>query len=157
VLLFGMGVSFDSVSLSGEQASQALPLVQVIWPGVDVAAWQRSVRFFSEEAGASGVLAVRNEARYLCGVLAYRTDWDLQRDPILAVRVFAAMDLVNSLVTVRGLLDAAEMRAHQLDCAGVEIRLSTKQKGLAARLRALGVSSHADVFCFTLAPGHALS
>src|SRR5262245_1094092 len=88
-----MSVSFDSVALTGDQASQALPLVQAIWPGVDLAAWQRFVRFFSEEAGseAPGVRGLRNPAGYLCGVIAYRRDWDLERGPILTVHMFTAM------------------------------------------------------------------
>jgi hypothetical protein len=149
-----MSVSFESIALSGDQASQALPLVQATWPSVDLAAWERFVKFYSEgaAAGESGILALRNTAGYLCGVIAYRRDWDLQKGPILAVHVFTAIDLANSLQTVRGLLDAAEMRALELHCRGVAIHLGAKQGALGSRLHALGLSSQADVFWLKVEP-----
>ena len=89
---------------------------------------------------------MRDLAGYICGVLAYRLDQDLRAGAILAVHLFTAVDLVNSLRTVRALLDAAEMRALELGCAGVQVRLYNEQAGLASRSRSLGLSSEAGLF-----------
>ena len=111
-----MRASFASVVLSGDQVPQALPLVQATWPGVDLASWESFVTFFSGRAASeeSGLLALCDGAGYLCGVLAYRRDWDLRAGPILAVPLFTAVDVANSLQIVRALLDAAERQASEL-------------------------------------------
>ena len=151
-----MSIPFDTVALSGDQVPQALPLVQAAWPSVDLATWQRFVQFFSGRAamGESGVLALRDPAGYLCGILAYRLDWDLRAGPMLAVDLFAAIDLANSMRTVRALLDAAKARASELGCAGVQVRLCNEQAGLASHLRSLGLSSHAGLFWKKVAGAH---
>lgn len=143
-----MNMPFHTVVLSADQVPEALPLIQVTWPSVDLASWQSFVQFFCAQtaAGDAGVLALRDPAGDLCGLLAYRLDRDLRVGPVLAVHLFTAVDLANSRRTVRALLDIAEARASQLGCAGVQIRLGNEQSGLASRLRALGLSSEAGLF-----------
>src|SRR5450432_2353548 len=133
-----MGVCFHVAALSDDQVPQAFPLIQATWPGADLTAWQSFVQFFNDRtvAGDAGVLAVRDPAGSICGVLAYRLDRDLQAGPMLAVQLFTAVDLMNSRRTVLALLDAAEARASELGCQGVQIRLYSDQSGLASRLRA---------------------
>jgi hypothetical protein len=136
---------FHVAALSGDQVPLALPLIQATWPSADLAAWGSFVASFDErvEPKRSGVIALHDGAGHICGVFAYRVDRDLQAGAILAVQLFTAVDVVNSLKTVRALLDAAKLRALELGCAGVQIRLSNDQAGLASRLRLLGLSSHA--------------
>jgi hypothetical protein len=143
-----MNTSFHVAALSGDQVRQAFPLIQATCPGTDLDSWRSFVEFFgSAPAGkGSGVLALHDTAGNICGVLAYRLDRDLQAGIMLAVHLFTAVDLINSLSTVRALLDAAEKCALELGCAGVQIRLSNDQPGLAARLRRLGLSSAAGLF-----------
>ena len=74
-------------------------------------------------------------------LLAYRRDRDLRMGFILSVHLFTAVDVANSLLPVRALLDAMEARATELGCAGVQIRMDPAQSQLAARLRILGLSS----------------
>src|SRR5205085_923961 len=81
--------------------------IQATWPGADLAAWRTFVRFFNRAAARNaGVLAVRDRADCICGVLAYRLDHDLQAGPVLAVQLFTAVDLMNSPRTVQALLAA---------------------------------------------------
>jgi hypothetical protein len=142
-----MNMSFHVAALSGDQVKLALPLIQATWPGADLASWGRFVAFFTEPAATtgSGVLALHDRAGHICGVFAYQLDQDLTVGPILAVQLFTAVDLVNSLGTVRALLDAADLRALELGCAGVQIRLYHDQAGLTSRLRRLGLSPQAGL------------
>lgn len=143
-----MSVSFHVAALPDDRVAQAFPLIQATWPRADLTAWQSFVQFFNDltPAGGAGVLAVRDPAGSICGVLAYRLDRDLRAGPMLAIQLFTAIDLINSPRTVRALLDAAEARACELGCTGVQIRLYSDQAGLASRLRALGLSSEAGLF-----------
>jgi hypothetical protein len=143
-----MSMSYRVAALSDDQVPQAFPLIQATWPGADLTAWQSFVQFFNDRsaAGSAGVLAVRDPAGSICGVLAYRLDRDLRVGRLLAVQLFTAVDLMNSPRTVGALLDAAEGRACELNCDGVQIRLYGDQSGLASRLRALGLSSEGGVF-----------
>ena len=143
-----MNVSFATEILSDELAPLAFPLIQATCPNVDMTSWQKFVRFFNvrASAGDGGVLAVRDAAACICGVLAYRVDRDLRTGPTLAVDLFTAADLANSLRPVRALLDAAEMWACKLGCVGVQIRISNDQVRLASRLHTLGFSSEAGLY-----------
>ena len=143
-----MSVSYHVAALSGSQVPLAFPLIQATWPSADLAAWLSFVQSFNEakETKESGVLALRDSAADICGVLAYRVERDLRAGPILAVHLFTAVDLINSLRTVRALLDAADALAIELGCAGVQIRLRNDQLRLASRLRRLGLASEAGLF-----------
>lgn len=149
-----MSVSFHVVPLSGDQVSQAFPLIQVTSPGADLGSWLSFVEFFSGQPAAqgTGVLALHDPKRYICGILAYRLDRDLRAGSLLTVQLFTAVDLINSLRPVRALLDAAEARACELGCTGIQIRVSGEQTGLASRLRALGLSSEGELFCKKINP-----
>jgi hypothetical protein len=143
-----MSTSFHAVVLSDDLVPQALPLIRATWPSVNLTAWRNFVQAFAGPAApqGSGVLGLCDQAGCLCGVLAYRLDQNLEGCPVLAVHLFTAADLANSKRTLRALLEAAERRALELGCTGLQIRLSTGQTGLASRLRALGLSSDAKLF-----------
>ncbi len=151
-----MNVSFHVAPLSGAEIPLALPLIQATWPSADLASWSGFVEFFNDRVVpiGSGVLALHDSAGFICGVLAYRFDRDLQAGAILAVHLFTVADLVNSPKTVRALIDAAEARASELGCLGVQIRLRSDQSKLASRLRTLGLSSEADLFWKKIDPAY---
>lgn len=149
-----MSVSFHTVALSDDQVPLAFPLIQATWPGVDLTAWRSFVQFFRGQRAAakSEVLTLCDSAGCRCGVIAYRLDHDLRVGRILAVHLFATIDLANSPQPVRALLDAAEIRASELDCEGIQIRLGQEQSGLASRLRTLGLSPEAGLFWKNIDP-----
>ena len=140
-----MSASFRVEPLSGDQVAQALPLVQVTWPQADMAAWRDFVEFFSAPDARGGILALRDPADYLCGILVYRLLQDVEAGRILEVPLFTTVDMANSLRIVRALLDAAENRASELGCAELQIRLQRDQSGLSGRLRRLGLTSNVEV------------
>lgn len=145
---FFMNVSFDAIVLSEEWIPLALPLVQATWPAANMKAWQSFVRFYNEsgDASVSGVLGLQDQARCLCGIMAYRLDRDLLAGPILTVPLFTAIDVANSPHVIRALLNAAESRAVDLGCSGIRVRLGNGQAELASRLRAQGLSSETGLF-----------
>jgi hypothetical protein len=142
-----MSMSFNVGFLSDDQVPLAFPVIQATWPGADLAAWQSFVEFFNDQAATkrSGVLALRDPAGCICGVFAYRLDRDLRVGPILTIHLFTAVDLLNSLRPVRALLEAADMQALELGCAGVQFHLRNNQKGLVSHLRSLGVAPEASL------------
>ena len=130
---------FSSIALSGDLIPETLPLVRVSWPGVDLARWREYVQFLSvhSEAKRSGVDGLRDSSGCYCGVFAYQIDRDLLLGPVLAVRLFTAVDVANSPRTLKALLDNVETRACELGCGAVQIYLHAGQTKLASRLRAL--------------------
>ncbi|SRR5579885_505494 len=142
-----MAVVFEVIDVSAEQARQAFPVIQATWPASDLASWQHLVHFFNgrKPTGQAGVMAIRDPAGYIFGVLAYQLDRELRNGLVFSVRLFAAVDLANSRKLVRTLLDVAEMRAAELGCASLQICLYKDQKSLASRLRALGLAGDAEV------------
>lgn len=151
-----MSASFNVAVLSGGQAPLAFPLIQATWPSIELASWLSFVEFFNDPKATTGsaVLALRDSVSCICGVLAYRLARDLRAGPVLAVELFTAADLANSLGTVRALLEAAEMQALELGCAGVQIRLYNDQPALASRLRTLGLLSETGMFWKMIDPVH---
>jgi hypothetical protein len=153
-----MNSRFEIVGLTRQHVARALPVVQATWPDVDLASWESFVQPFAAPAAPSqsGVLALSDASGTLCGLLAYRRDQDL-RQPVLAVQLFTVVDLANSPLTARALLDAAEIRARELGCPRVEIRLYQEQGELMSRLHALGLASEACLLQLKVAPARALS
>jgi hypothetical protein len=149
-----MSQLYRVAAISADRVAPAFPLIQAVWPQADLASWQSFVDFFNDPArhGEAGVLGIYDSAGYACGVLAYRLDRDLRRGLTLAAQLFTAVDLINSLPTAQTVLDAAAMRAAELGCAGMQIRLPSDQTGLASRLRALGLPAESNLFWKAVSP-----
>ena len=138
--------SFRTVELSEDEAAQTLPLALVTWPGVDLEHWRTYIRSYAREPkAASGILALRDTGDYFCAMFAYRVDLDVRRGKVLTVQLFTAVDLTNSPAFTQRLLQAAESKARELDCASVEIRLYRGQSNLALQLRYLGLVDTAAI------------
>jgi hypothetical protein len=149
-----MQISFAIDRLTDEQASQAFPLVQGAKPGIELPAWREFVRFHNSQlpAGHSGVLAMRDGGDCICGIFAYRVEQDLMSGPILSIQLFVAADILNSLSTVRALIDAAEVSAFKLGCGAVQIRTSSNQRVMGSHLQTLGLARDAYVSCRKIEP-----
>jgi hypothetical protein len=140
-----MNFSFQTGPLSESLVAEALPLVQTTWPATDLVSWRRYIRPFSGEAAEAGLLAMRDSAGCLCGLLAYSLYRPLGPGLVLVLPLFTAVDVANSLEAVRALLGAAEKQASALQCTSLEIRLDRGQSQLADRLRSLGLSAEASL------------
>ena len=140
-----MSSSFHPAVVADSEIPEAYPLIQATCPDVDLDTWKQFASFFVD-CPNSGILALRDAANCICGVGAFRLDRDLRAGPILTIHLFTAADLFNSSRIVQVLLDAAETRARDLGCTGLQIRLSENQSKLASRLSALGLLSGAGFF-----------
>jgi hypothetical protein len=143
---------FRAVALSESQAALTLPLAQVTWPDVDLEHWRKFIRSFAGygERASSGILALRDASDYFCAMFAYRVDPDVRRGMVLTVQLFTAVDLANSPKFAQTLLAAAEAKARELGCSGVEIRLYRAQSNLAFQLRSLGLVDTAAIVSKTV-------
>ncbi len=132
-----MASSLHTMALPGEAALEALPLLHVTWPNVTADSWREYLRFVGARAGegSAGVIALRDTADYICGVMVYEVERDLLEGRVLTVSVFTAVDLANSPVPACKLLDAARATADDFGCAGLQIRLYDGQPGLATQVR----------------------
>ena len=139
---------FSSIALCGDLILETLPLVRASWPEVDLAQWREYVQFFSAqpEVKQAGVDGLRDSTGCYCGVFAYQMDRDLLLGPVLAVRLFTAVDVTNSPRTLKALLNIVEARACELGCPTVQIYLRDGQTKLASRLRALGTMEEFSQF-----------
>ena len=139
--------SFRIVSLSEDEAAQCLPLIRITWPDVDLEHWRRFVRSYTAQRreSRSGALALRDAADYFSAMFAYRVEPDIQRGLVLAVHLFTAVDLTNSPNFARMLVSAAEAKARELGCSGIEIRLYRAQSTLALHLQSLKLVDSAAI------------
>lgn len=139
---------FTTFALPPDLVSVAFPLVSAAMPAVDLATWRSFVQpmINAEPIGSAGVIGLRNEAGYLCGLMVYRIDRDLKNGATLAVDLLVALDLVNVTAAGRALLQAAEAKALERHCAGIHIRLGSEQKTLAECLDASGYRSSANLY-----------
>jgi len=140
-----MTTSYHAASLTADELAQALPLIQVTWPEVGLQAWRDFAR--SVVAGGGGVLALREQSGYICGLLAYRRDSSLG-GPVLLVSLFTVADLANRPGLANDFLGAVEGLARRLGCVGVRFQLDARQPRLTSQLRRLGLSS--DLFLLRL-------
>ena len=130
-----MTALFQTSALPGHQLAQALPLVQLTWPEIDLPAWLDFARGIGEEGG--GLLALKEPDDYLCGVAAYRRQAGLD-GAVLSVPLFTVADLVNRAALAQTLADAVEQLGRQLGCRIGHMEFSWRQARLIDQLRRLG-------------------
>ena len=138
----------SATALTEDDVAQALPLIQSIWPGVNLADWRNFAQcYYSPLAsGATGILALRDATGTICGVVAHALGRDLRAGAILQADLFAASDLANSRWTVQALLDATDAQAASLGCSELAIRISKEQARLALHLSRLDFTSERVLF-----------
>jgi len=98
----------------------------------------------------SGIMALQDASDYFCAMFAYRVDLDVRRGLVFNVQLFTVVDLANSPTFTQRLLAAAEVKAHDLGCSSVEIRLYRAQSNLALQLRSLGLVDTAAIISKTV-------
>jgi hypothetical protein len=145
-----MSASFVVHELAQGRISLALPLLRATWPKMDISAWEGFVDAFRRHyAAPAGITGLYDASGALCGLFASRIEPGLRAMRILAIPLFTVMDIGNSLGPVRALLDAAEAKATELDCFGVQIHLASEQNALARRLRNLGLEQASTLYLST--------
>jgi hypothetical protein len=134
---------FSIVDLAPADVPRALPLLRATWPELDLVAWQTFAGAFCSEGAAQAQIASCDDSSGgLCGLFASRIEVGLCEGRLLAIPLFTAIDIGNSLEPLRALLAATETRAATHACGGMQIRLSMEQSGLSKRLRSLGLQCY---------------
>ena len=130
-----MTVYFQTSALADDQLAQALPLVQISWPEIDLAAWLDFARGIREEGG--DLLALRETDGYICGLVAYRRQTGLD-GAVLSVPLFIVSDLANRPYLAETLAEAVEQVGKQLGCRIGHLEFNWRQARLIDQLRRLG-------------------
>jgi GNAT superfamily N-acetyltransferase len=144
--------AFTIRALTPDAIPQALPLLRATWPGVELPGWSRFVDAFRGDLYAQAeITAMFDPQGSLCGLFAARVEHDFRDGRTLALPLFTAVDVGNSLAPVKALLEAAEAMARDRGCSGLEIRLDTQQRALIERLRFLELRLSGSLHSATIA------
>lgn len=147
-----MPQGFTVRELTPDAIPQALPLLRATWPEVELPGWSRFVDAFRANLYAQAeITAMFDSQGGLCGLFAARVEHDFRDVRTLAIPLFTAIDVVNSLAPARALIEAAEAMARDRGCSGLEIRLDNQQRALIARLHVLQMRPSGSVHSSTIA------
>jgi|SRR5579859_2304240 len=130
-----MTALFQTSALGDHQLAQALPLVQISWPEIDLPSWLDFARGIREEGG--GLLVLKEPEDYICGVVAYRRQTGLD-GAVLSVPLFIVADLANRPHLAQALAEAVEQLGRQLGCRIGHMEFNWRQARLIDHLRRLG-------------------
>ncbi len=150
---------FTTFALGLEDIAVVFPLVRAVGGNIELAQWRTFARrIIDVPAGsASGAIGLRSPAGYVCGLVVYRVEQDLRHGPVLAIDLFTALDLVNEERAIRALMQLADAKARELNCAATHIRIGASQKSLIPHFAAAGHSQEATLFCKAVEPRLAAS
>jgi hypothetical protein len=134
--------SLAAANLRSADLEPAFALVQALYPTLSMASWQAFAAPLADQhpLALRGLIGIRNEAAYLCGLFAYRTESDLQQDRAFIVDVIAALDTLDAKAVLRAMVEAMQSTAQRLGCRIVRIRVTHGQDGLALYLGSYGLA-----------------
>lgn len=145
--------SFTAAELAPADLVQALPLLRATWPELDLPAWQSfAAEFCSADKAEARITGLFDSAGGLCGLLASRIDHTLS-GRILAIPIFTAVDIANSLVPIRALLDLAQAQMTEHGCDSLQIHLASAQRHLVERFRSIGLRQSGSLYSATASNG----
>lgn len=152
-----MTQSYSIHALSPNEVPIVFPLVGAAYPMLDLKQWNDVARAFARgHAGECGLLGLRSEGGYFCGLLIYRCDRNPWHEPRMAVDLFVALDLIESRAAVAALLEATEAKANALACLTVQIHIDHCQAALSRHVRQAGYSRTAELLTKAIVPAEVL-
>lgn len=149
----GMRRSLDASNLGAADIEPAFALVQALHPSLTLDNWRSfAIPLIDQEASAqSGLVGVRNEASYLCGLFVYRVEPDLAHERAFVVDVIAALDVVDAKSVVRAMMEVVQATAHRFGCGVAQIRVNRNQTGLGHYLRKNGLKVEGELLSMPMA------
>jgi hypothetical protein len=149
----GMRRSLDATNLGTADIEPAFALVQALHPSLTLDNWRSfAIPLVDQEPAAqSGLVGVRNEASYLCGLFVYRVESDLAHERAFIVDVIAALDVVDAKSVIRSMMEAVQATAHRFDCGIARIRVNRNQTGLGLFLRKNGLKVDGEFLSLPMA------
>jgi hypothetical protein len=145
--------SLDTTNLGAADIEPAFALVQALHPSLTLDNWRSfAIPLVDQELLAQGgLVGVRNEASYLCGLFVYRVESDLAHERAFIVDVIAALDVVDAKSVVRAMMESVQSTAHRFGCGVARIRINRNQTGLGLYLRKNGLEVEGELLRMPLA------
>jgi hypothetical protein len=141
-----------AAELAPADLAQALPLLRITWPELDLPAWQAfAAEFRSAYKAEARITGLFDNAGGLCGLLASRIDHAFG-GRILTVPIFTAVDIANSLAPVQALLDHAQAKMNEHGCSSLQIHLANAQRELMKRLGPFGMHPSGVLYSIAVHP-----
>lgn len=139
---------FTTFALGPEDIAVAFPLVRAIDVDIDLPRWRSFARRMIDAppSSACGAIGLRSAAGYVCGLLIYQVEHDLRHGTVLAVDLFTALDLLNEERAIHALMQVADAKSRELNCAATYTRIGATQKSLAEHFAAAGHRHEAMLF-----------
>lgn len=136
-----------AANLGSSDIEPAFALIQALHPSLSLKAWRgfATPLVDQKEAALRGLVGVRNEAGYLCGLFVYRVETDLRHAHAFVVDVIAALDIVDASTVVRAMMKAAQADARRLACEIIRVRVDRSQIALARFLDESGLEIEGQV------------
>jgi hypothetical protein len=132
--------TLDAANLSVAEIEPAFALIQALHRAQTLDNWRAfaSPLVDQKPPAQCGLVGVRNEAGYLCGLFIYRVEADLAHGRAFIVEVIAALEIVGAQYVIGAMMEAAQARAQQLGCGITRVRVSCDQTAIALCLRQTG-------------------
>jgi hypothetical protein len=123
-------------SLQSADIGPAFTLIQALYPQVTLDRWRSfATPLVRQLPGASrGLVGIRNESGYLCGLFAYRVEADLEHDRALVVDIVAALDIFDTRSAIQAIVESLRSMAERLSCNIARIRVTHTQQNLGSYL-----------------------
>lgn len=144
--------SLDATNLGAADIEPAFALMQALRPSLTLDVWRGfAVPLVDRKRLArNGLVGVRNEAGYLCGLFVYRVEPDLTHERAFCVDVIVALDIVDARSVLRAMMDAVRSTAHRLGCGIARVRIDRNQAGVGAYLRRSGLEVEGELLSMPL-------
>ena len=146
--------SLDATNLRTADIEPAFALIQALHPHLTLDNWRSFAIPLADrkQTAQKGLVGVRNEAGYLCGLFVYRVEADLAHERAFVVDVITALDIVDARFVIRAIMAAVDETALRLGCGITRIRVNRNQTGLGLYLRQNGLEVEGELLSTPMAP-----
>ncbi|MHB1302574.1 MAG: hypothetical protein ACYCZB_03745 [Acidiphilium sp.] len=113
--------------MTARQIGPSYPIIQITMPRVSRADWQRFARrTIAATPAHRGILVIRRRERlYPSGLACYRCETDLSHGRILTARPLAAIDILNTVPLLHGLVEGLVTIAQAHDCRALRVAMAS--------------------------------
>lgn len=143
--------TLDVANLSTVEIEPAFALIQALHRSQTLDNWRTfaSPLVDQKPLAQCGLVGVRDEAGYLCGLFVYRVEADLAHGRAFTVDIIAALDIVGPQIVIRAMMEAAQAKAQQLGCGITRVRVTRDQTAIALCLRRNGLKVEGQLLSMT--------
>lgn len=147
--------SFSAFALAQDDLDRAFSLIRALRPDVTVEEWRAFAHSFRSgfaQHGSRGLMGIRNEANYLCGIFVFWVEAGLDGKRNLQVEPIAALDMVAVKEVMKATAEAVDAAASRLHCDRVRFRVDHRQMSWSKWLREQGYLVEAQTLSAPVPP-----